>query len=271
MWPCDDEEQDRLDLFHKVITEARIGDGLLYVPHSSNARVLDLGCGTGIWAISVAEKYPAAFVVGVDLAEIQPISRPQNCDFYAPRDFEHPWELGEDHWDVIHMQMGCGSVSSWPSLYRRVFTHLRPGGWFEQVEIDFTPRSEDRHLNDTSMHQWYQYMHQAFEKSWRPIAHSSSETMKTLEKQGFVNIDHQIVGLPMNTWHNDEHEKQIGRWYNLAISESVEALSLAPFCRVLGFSPGRVRQLAAKVRTEANAKTLRAYNVLHIYQAQKLP
>ncbi|EED16656.1 hypothetical protein TSTA_017310 [Talaromyces stipitatus ATCC 10500] len=48
MWPCDEQEQDRLDLLHKVITEARIGDGLLYAPHPSNARVLDLGCGTGI-------------------------------------------------------------------------------------------------------------------------------------------------------------------------------------------------------------------------------
>lgn len=133
--------------------------------------MLDLGCGTGIWAVDVANKYPEAFVIGVDLAKIQPFNRPQNCDFYAPCDFEDRWALGEDHWDVIHMQMGCGSVISWSSLYRRVFMHLRPGGWFEQVEIDFTPRCEDGSLVHTSMHKWYQWFQEAMEMLWRPIGH----------------------------------------------------------------------------------------------------
>ncbi|EED22552.1 conserved hypothetical protein [Talaromyces stipitatus ATCC 10500] len=269
MWPCDEQEQDRLDLLHKVITEARIGDGLLYAPHPSNARVLDLGCGTGIWAIDVANKYPEAFVIGVDLAKIQPLNRPPNCDFYAPRDFEDQWALGEDHWDVIHMQMGCGSVSSWSSLYRRIFMHLRPGGWFEQVEIDFAPRCEDGSLEHTSMHKWYRWLQKAMEMSWRPIGHSVKETVSVLENQGFINIDHQVVGLPMNPWHTDEHEKEVGRWYNLAILESVETLSLAPFCRVLGFSPEDVRCLATDVKKEVNNKKLHTYNILHIYQAQK--
>ncbi|KAH8691943.1 S-adenosyl-L-methionine-dependent methyltransferase [Talaromyces proteolyticus] len=269
VWPCDEEEQDRLDLFHKVITEARKGDGLLYAPHPSNARVIDIGCGTGIWAIDIARKYPHAFVVGVDLADIQPLNHPKNCDFYAPRDFEHPWTLGENNWDVIHMQMLCGSVISWPSLYRRVFAHLRPGGWLEHVEIDFRPRSDECSLEHTYMHQWYQHLQLACEQSWRPIAYSASETKKILEKQGFVNIDHQIVGLPMNTWPDDKHEKEVGRWYNLAISESAETLSLAPFCRLLGFSRERVQHLAAEVRAEINTRKLRAFNILHIYQAQK--
>ncbi|EED13950.1 conserved hypothetical protein [Talaromyces stipitatus ATCC 10500] len=122
---CDEQEQDRLDLLHKAITEARIGDGLLYAPHHSNARVLDLGCGTRVWAVDVANKYPEAFVIGVDLTKIQPPNRPRNCDFYAPHDFEDQWTLGEDQWDVIYMQMGCGSVSSWSSLYRRVFMRFQ--------------------------------------------------------------------------------------------------------------------------------------------------
>lgn len=267
--PCDDLEQDRLDIFHKVITVARVSDALIYSPHPRNGRFLDLGCGTGIWAIDVAQKYPDAFVVGVDLSPIQPLNSPRNCDFYAPFDFESPWALGEDSWDLIHMQLGCGSVVSWPSLYRRIFAHLRPGAWFEQVEIDFEPRCDDRSLEGLALHHWYQCLKQATEEAMRPLAHNPRETIRHLQEAGFTEIDHQIVGLPLNPWHQDEHEKTVARWYNLAICESIETFSLAPFTRFFGWPVDRIKRLVADVRSEAFNKDIHAYNILHIYQARK--
>lgn len=270
MFPCDEQEQDRLDIFHKVFTVARVSDGLIYAPHpTTDARFLDLGCGTGIWAIDVANKYPESFVLGVDLAAIQPSNHPKNCAFYAPFDYESPWALGENSWDLIHLQMGCGSVTSWPSLYRRIFAHLKPGAWFEQVEIDFEPRCDDRSLDGSALRSWYQYLKQATEDTMRPIAHSARETMRHLQDAGFVEIDHQMVGLPLNPWHQDDHEKTVGRWYNLAISESIETLSLAPFSRVFRWSVDEIKSLAAKVQSEAFDKEIHCYNILHIYQARK--
>lgn len=272
MYPCDDQEMDRLDIFHKLITEARVSDGLIYAPHPQNARVLDLGCGTGIWAIDVAKKYPNAFVVGVDLSPIQPPNYPGNCDFYAPWDYDSPWpSLGEDSWDVIHLQMGCGSVTSWPSLYRRVFAHLHPGAWFEQVEIDFEPRCDDRSLalDNTALRRWYTLLKQATEQAMRPIAHNSRDTLRQLQDAGFVEIDHQVVGLPLNMWHQDEHERKVGKWYNLAISESIETLTLAPLNRVFGWPVSEIQKIAAEVKSEAYNSQIPAYNILHIYQARK--
>lgn len=267
--PCDEEEQDRLDIFHKLITVARVSDGLIYAPHPSNSRILDLGCGTGIWSIEVAKKYPDSFVVGVDLAPIQPQNYPKNCDFYAPFDFESPWAMGEDSWDLIHMQMGSGSVASWSSLYRRIFSHLRPGAWFEQVEIDFEPRCDDRSLSGLALRHWYQALKHATESTTRPLAHSSRETIRNLQEAGFTEIDHQMVGLPLNPWHNDEHEKKVARWYNLAVSESVESLSLAPFSRVYAWPIDKIQRIAQDVKAEAFDKDIHCYNILHIYQARK--
>ncbi|BCR86639.1 class I SAM-dependent methyltransferase [Aspergillus chevalieri] len=270
MLPCDEQEQDRLDIFHKLFTVARVSDGLIYAPHPHNGRFLDLGCGTGIWAIDVADKYPQAFVLGVDLAPIQPpnIER-KNCDFYAPFDFESPWALGEDYWDFIHMQMGSGSVAHWPSLYHRIYAHLRPGAWFEQVEIDFEPRCDDRSLDDSALRRWYQFLKQATEQSARPIAHSARETIRNLQEAGFTDIDHQMVGLPLNPWHQDQHERKVAKWYNLAISESIETLSLAPFRRVFGWPIEDIKRIAAEVKSEAFNKGIHSYNILHIYQARK--
>ncbi|KAL4934354.1 class I SAM-dependent methyltransferase [Aspergillus undulatus] len=275
--PCDEQEQDRLDIFHKLFTVARHGH-LIYAPFlenlkkdPKNGRILDLGCGTGIWAIDVAKKYPEIFVAGVDLAPIQPPNRPRNCEFYAPFDFESSWAMGEEDWDLVHLRMGGGSVlgSGWPNLYRRVFAHLKPGGWFEQIEIDFEPKCDDRSLDGTALGRWYHLLKEATARTMRPISHNYHHTEADLKKAGFVNVVHQMAGLPLNPWIQDDHERTVARWYNLAVSESIETLSLAPFSRVFGWSQEEILQLAAEVKKEAFNKDIHAYNLLHIYTAQK--
>ena len=267
--PCDEQEQDRLDIFHKVITEARVARELICSPHPRNGRFLDLGCGTGIWAIDVARKYPDAFVVAVDLAPIQPRNNPTNCDFYAPFDFESPWALGDGSWDIIHMQLGCGSVASWPSLYRRIHTHLRPGAWFEQIEIDLKPYCSNLPVERLALHHWYQGLKQATEQTMRPLALDLHVTESRLYEAGFAHVDHQTIELPLNPWILEGHKRAVARWYNLAICESIESLSLAPFTRVFGWSLDQIRQLVVDVRSEVFNKDIHAYHTLHIYKAQK--
>ena len=79
--PNDDAEQDRMDLLHhwnnmllggkllrfegdvlKALNDGEGDDGAL-----NGKRVLDVGTGTGIWAIEFADAYPGAEVVGTDL------------------------------------------------------------------------------------------------------------------------------------------------------------------------------------------------------------
>ncbi|KFY66156.1 hypothetical protein V496_02148 [Pseudogymnoascus sp. VKM F-4515 (FW-2607)] len=67
MFPCDEAEKDRMDIFHKLFNVARRG-ALHSAPFVSNYdvhRVLDLGTGTGIWASDMAEKlFPQIFTLG---------------------------------------------------------------------------------------------------------------------------------------------------------------------------------------------------------------
>jgi SAM-dependent methyltransferase len=58
-------------------------DGELFRAPISNApgRVLDVGTGTGIWAMDFADEYPNAEVIGIDLSPIQPSWVPTNCKF----------------------------------------------------------------------------------------------------------------------------------------------------------------------------------------------
>jgi tRNA1(Val) A37 N6-methylase TrmN6 len=46
--------------------------------------ILDLGTGSGIWAMDVADMYPSAVVIGVDTAPVQPNLIPPNLTFEVP-------------------------------------------------------------------------------------------------------------------------------------------------------------------------------------------
>ncbi len=69
MFPNDETEKDRLDLNHHIWQMTF--DGKLYTANIPKGkvlhRVLDVGTGTGIWAIDFADAHPESTVLGVDL------------------------------------------------------------------------------------------------------------------------------------------------------------------------------------------------------------
>lgn len=129
-FPIDEGELDRLDAMHKFVLVAR--DYLLYSPHIildniPNLKVLDLGCGTGMWALDIAKKFfnGGSLVHGVDLStQMQASEIFPNNDFRA-MDIEEPWAsfLEESSYHLIHARMLAGSIhfDSWPRVYGEVF------------------------------------------------------------------------------------------------------------------------------------------------------
>lgn len=272
MYPCDEQEKDRMDIYHKLFSVAR-RDQLHQapIPQHWEPRILDIGCGTGIWAIDMADQYLNSEVVGLDLVNIQPEKIPPNLRFRIPRDFESPWNLGEDSWDLIHLRMLCGSVSSWPEMYQKVFAHLRPGsGWIEHVEIDLEPRCDDHTMApDSQVVRWYAYLRDATARAYRPIAYERN-TRQLLEAAGFIDIQETIIRAPFNSWPNDPHQKEIGRWYNLGLTEGLDALSFAPFTRCNQWDlHEHVKPLLAAVHREIMNRKIHAYNNIHIWTARR--
>lgn len=233
LFPCDDVEGDRLDIFHKVFILARNGQYLSApLDHPGEKRILDLGCGTGIWAIDVAEQDAAqpVFVRGVDLALIQPDMIPRNVEF-VQMDIELPWQsMGRDSWDVIHMRTLIGSIYNWRMLYDQVIDHLRPGvGRLEQVEIDFTPRCDDGSLPPTAeMVSWANDLFDAFDAHGCSLRIDSLRTRNLLGEAGFVDFEEEIFKVPVNGWHPDPTQRELGRFLCLGLTRGLYGMSLAP-------------------------------------------
>jgi trans-aconitate methyltransferase len=97
--------------------------------------VLDIGTGTGIWAIDFADEHPETKVLGVDLSPSQPSFTPPNLTFQID-DLEESWTFSEK-FDFIYSRMMIGSVADFPRLYRQYFNNLSNGGWIETLDISF--------------------------------------------------------------------------------------------------------------------------------------
>ncbi|KAL9050345.1 MAG: hypothetical protein Q9162_006696 [Coniocarpon cinnabarinum] len=187
------QEKVRMDMLHTILLEARRNElHRAPVQNDKDFRILDLGTGTGIWAIDMAEM-------------------PDNLRFNVGIDYLNPWSFGLDSWNLIHLRQALGSVQSWPNLYQKIFSHLKPGvGYIEQIEVDLEPRCDDGTMPEAPLKQWYEYLKDATSRVGRPIAYNH-DTREMLERAGFVEIQESVFRAPFNTWPRDTHLKAIGR------------------------------------------------------------
>lgn len=106
-------------------------------------RVLDVGTGTGIWAMNFADLFPGATIIANDLSVIQPTWVPPNLIFEID-DAESAWTYSRDQpFDFIHIRNMGGSISDWNKLFSQSLEHLSHGGWIEVQEHAVDILSED--------------------------------------------------------------------------------------------------------------------------------
>jgi SAM-dependent methyltransferase len=141
--PNDEQEQQRLDLLHHLFKVVLGGELHLAPIATQPQRILDVGTGTGIWAVDMADRYPMAIVVGTDLSPIQPIWVPPNVQFYVD-DAESDWVYHDtEKFDFIHGRALCGGIADWPRFYRQAYEHLLPGAWMEMQDHECWLNSDD--------------------------------------------------------------------------------------------------------------------------------
>ncbi|QSZ36467.1 hypothetical protein DSL72_006346 [Monilinia vaccinii-corymbosi] len=269
-YPNDDLEQERLDLQHHLC--CLTFDGKLFtapIDADRVERVLDVGCGTGIWTTDFADEYPQATVLGIDLSPIQPMFIPPNAMFQVD-DLEEEWTFGEDEkFDFIYSRMMTGSIGDWDRFLDQVYNNLVPGGYIELLDILLPITCADDTLKpDSALLRWTQLLLEGSVKAGRDL--DSAITYKErLEKRGFEEVTETIYKWPGNKWPKDAKAKELGMWNLENLTSGLMGLSVGVFTRILGWTVEELAVFLVDVRKEMRDTSIHAYWSIHAVYARR--
>ncbi|KAG8955189.1 hypothetical protein FRC04_009647 [Tulasnella sp. 424] len=141
MLPTDSSEHSRLDLQHEAV-KLMLGGSIYQAPELVKAalssrenlkrRVLDVGAGSGKWAIDMAEEFPHVDVLGIDLVLPNVLTdssrpRPSNCSFRVA-DANKDMGKIDFTYDLIQLRCVGTGIHDWDLFLFEAARVLRPGG-----------------------------------------------------------------------------------------------------------------------------------------------
>ncbi|GKT48950.1 putative methyltransferase tdiE [Colletotrichum spaethianum] len=222
-------------------------------------RVLDVGTGTGIWAMDYADEHPEAVCDSV----------PPNCRFEID-DIEKEWTWQEP-FDFIFARHMNACFASWEKFLKQAYDNLEPGGYIELQDNAFPILSGDGTLKeDDPMARWSTLMMEGTELIGRPIT-VPAIFRQMLQEAGFEDVvEHKRVW-PTSPWPKNEALRELGFWTQACSLDGVEPGALALFTRVLGWTREEVLVFIASVRKDFKNRDIHAYwNVYSVYGRKPL-
>lgn len=137
--PKDALEDQRLNYQHHVLYKT-LSNHYLAPLSPTTATILDVGCGTGIWAMDMAALFPQAHILGVDVSLTSlPSPVPPGC-LFAQTNILKGLPFPDQQFDYTHQRLLVAGIPAlhWPSVVRELVRVTRPGGWVELLEIGDT-------------------------------------------------------------------------------------------------------------------------------------
>ncbi|KAF6823715.1 methyltransferase domain-containing protein [Colletotrichum plurivorum] len=262
--PNDERENERLEIQHNMFIlsfDGRLGTSPPTDPGSTVGRVLDVGTGTGAWAIDFADEHPEAEILGVDLSAIQPSFAPPNVKFEID-DIEESWTYSQP-FDFIHSRMMTTSISNWKEYIKKCYDNLVPGGYLELNELDLQPRSDDGTLKeDASLLLFSRLLGEASEKFGRPFFKDQSVLKDIMAEVGFEDLHAERFKWPSSPWAKDPKYRELGQWNLDNFVANLDGLLMASLTRGHEWSREEVTILAMNVRKEMTDPKIHSYSTI---------
>ncbi|KAK1762737.1 S-adenosyl-L-methionine-dependent methyltransferase [Phialemonium atrogriseum] len=269
-WASNDEQQNEaLDILHHVLTLCTNGK-LHQAPIKKGIqKAIDIGTGTGIWALDFADQFPDTEVIGTDISAIQPSWVPPNLKFEI-EDCTGEWTFAPNSVDYVHIRWLLGSIADWTELFKQAYRCLKPGGYVESFEPDSVMQSDDGTVKETSaMGQWGKFFEEGGKKLGRPFSVLSDRLQrKGMEGAGFVDIEELDFKTPLGSWPHGPREKEIGRYSRLVADQDTEGFVLFA-ANTIGWTKDEIMVYVSHLRREIRSPKHHGYYQQRIVWARK--
>ncbi|KAI5808636.1 S-adenosyl-L-methionine-dependent methyltransferase [Peziza echinospora] len=250
--PNDENEQDRLDLYHHIFLT--LLDGRLHAaPLEAPQRILDIGTGTGIWAMDMADENPQAEIIGTDVSPIQPNWVPPNCRFEVD-DMEEEWTFPRDYFDYVHIRSLSGSFKDWDAILLKAYNYIEAGGYVEFQDYgcevfrsDGSMVTADDINNPLGL--YFSHVTKAALKIDRPLIVARGIKAK-MEAAGFRDVVEIKKTWPIGDWPKDPRLKELGKWGRMGALDSLYPFSVGLLTRVENWTLEQVQELCDSVRKD---------------------
>lgn len=273
VFPNDAQERDRMEQQFWLIKAAQ-GGRLFLAPVKNPRAVLDVGTGTGVWAISLADHvFPTAQITGIDLSPIQPREVPVNVVFEQQDCSEPDWCRPVGSFDFIYAQSLFGSLKDYAQYLITARKYLTPGtGWIECCEVDPMPYSDDGTIPaDWSLTKWHKWMIYAMQEIGRPFD-IAPKIKQWLVEAGYVDVQEVVVKIPIGGWPANSQLKKLGKHFQALVADSLAAASYKTFSEGLGWDREEIEIFLADTRKSMETKKVHSYYRCHtVYGRRPAP
>lgn len=229
LYPNDEHEQQRQDCEFAILQKYVFEENLFFAPIDRPRNILDIGTGTGVWAVEMAHRFPDSRIKGWDLSAIQPMTAPPNVDWEICNAIDDTWFRHLSSMDYIHVSMLFGALPRYDEMIRKAKDHLVPGtGWLECQELLPTVFSDDDSIpQDWAFGQWLSRFQHGFSQQVRPSRSVmiADKLKHFLERAGYVDVHESVKPVPVGGWPARTNMRKLGKLWRQNLEEALQGWS----------------------------------------------
>ncbi|KAL4262822.1 S-adenosyl-L-methionine-dependent methyltransferase superfamily protein [Pleurotus pulmonarius] len=242
------DESKRLDELHDAIATYLDGH-LSFAPLEGTCpnNILEVGSGSGAWAIQAATQFPEATVTAIDLSPIPDRPMPYNIKFNQV-DLSGSLPFSSQSFDIVHARLIFIHLPDAPAILRRICELVRPGGYLLLEEpdcggvVDQTTPLGPGFTNFTST--WFRLMNSKGQNLC-----IGRDLEQIIRSTGFfTEVNVKKVEIPYAPKSEDPRENVLGQAWRLT-SERTAKVLLSRFGSE-GFTSEMIQRLLSELRDE---------------------
>jgi hypothetical protein len=182
-------------------------------------------------------------------------SVPPNCHFEVD-DAEDEWVYSHS-FDYIHGRMLLSCFKDFPSIVRKAFDALLPGGYFELQDICPMACFDDS-WNGTELQRWNNLLTTASSALGMDWLKAMKYKQYMLDA-GFEDVQEVHFAWPSNTWPRGKHHKLLGAWNNQNYIDGIQGFTMRVLNKGLGMTVEEVEVLLVGARNCLKDKHIHCY------------